>query len=225
MNKSLFLILLNKLKNEKGGGVEPTGTIEITENGTYDVTDYASADVSINTGTTIKNDGTSYLSYSGFSNYITEINNLDLSNFDGKQEMFAHFRKLTKISFSALPITATGFISGFEDCPSLVDFPFSTNDCSHFVSFEKAFKSCTNLANVPVLNTSNFGIFGLNNTFQSCSALTNESLNNILETCKNTTNAYTKTLKFVGLSSSQASTCQGLSNWDAFVTAGWSTGY
>lgn len=44
MNKLLNILLLNKLSKEK---VEPTGTINITENGTVDVTNYAEADVNV----------------------------------------------------------------------------------------------------------------------------------------------------------------------------------
>lgn len=44
MNKLLNILLLNKLSKEK---IEPTGTINITENGIVDVTNYASADVNV----------------------------------------------------------------------------------------------------------------------------------------------------------------------------------
>ena len=58
------------------------------------------------------------------------------------------------------------------------------------------------------------------------SPLTDDSLNNLLKMCSNATN-YTasKTLKDVGLTNTQATTCTGLSNWADCVTAGWSTGY
>ena len=66
----------------------------------------------------------------------------------------------------------------------------------------------------------------MNGMFQSCTLLTQESLNNILQMCINATSfTGTKTLKYLGLSSTQATTCQSLSNYQAFLNAGWTTGY
>ena len=62
--------------------------------------------------------------------------------------------------------------------------------------------------------------------FYHCPALSNESLNNILAMCANATSyTGTKTLAYIGISETQATTCQGLSNYQDFINAGWTTGY
>ena len=66
----------------------------------------------------------------------------------------------------------------------------------------------------------------MNYMFSNCTSLSNESLNNVLAMCTNATSyTGTKTLKYIGINATQATTCQSLSNWSAFVAAGWTTGY
>lgn len=120
-------------------------------------------------------------------------------------------------------------------------------DTSNLISCHEMFRLCTNLESVPLFNTSKveYGMHGMFQTcnkledvpvfntsickdmgamFTSCPKLSNESLNNILLMCINSQESI-KNLARIGLSSAQATTCQSLSNWDAFVAAGWSTGY
>ena len=114
-----------------------------------------------------------------------------------------------------------GMNNTFSGCSNLVSIPLL--DTSRAGGMYFMCGGCSNLVSIPLLNTS--GCYNLSYAFQGCSKLNNESLNNILAMCVNSRHANSKTLNEIGLTSTQATTCQTLSNWDAFVEAGWSTGY
>ena len=115
-------------------------------------------------------------------------------------------------------------VSYMVACTKIVTLPsFNTSNVTNMMSM---CEYCKNLVTVPILNTSN--VTNMNSAFNQCTALSNDSLNNILYMCANSsssTAASNKTLKKVGLTSAQATTCQSLSNYAAFTDAGWTTGY
>lgn len=132
-------------------------------------------------------------------------------------------------NLSSIPLLNTSNVTSmnttFRGCKNLVNLPFINT--SKVVDFGTCFAECPNLKDIPTLDTSSVTGYGFNNTFSQCKSLTNESLNNILLMCINTKNVYSflKTLSSVGLTSAQATTCQSLSNYQAFLDAGWTTGY
>lgn len=114
----------------------------------------------------------------------------------------------------------------FEGCTSLETIP--ELDTSNVINMGSMFEGCTSLKTIPQLNMSNVtGSFNcIYNSFGNCSSLSNESLNNILASIVTATSyTDTKTLKCIGLSRTQATTCTTLSNWAACEAAGWTTGY
>lgn len=110
----------------------------------------------------------------------------------------------------------------FQGCTSLTTIP--QLDTSKVTIMSYMFQDCTSLTTIPQLDTS--AVTNMMNMFNSCTSLTDDSLNNILAMLTNAT-AYTrtKTLKYIGLSETQATTCTTLANWSACETAGWTTGY
>lgn len=97
-------------------------------------------------------------------------------------------------------------------------------DTSNVTNMSYLFSGCTNLTTIPLLDTSK--VTNMQYMFDDCINLTDESLNNILMMCKNATSyTDTKTLKYLGLISAQANKCKTLSNYQAFLNAGWTTGY
>lgn len=138
---------------------------------------------------------------------------------------------LSDFCFACENLTTVGIITISQSCGMLRAFA----ECTKLTTVEgingkirqagDMFRNCILLENIPEFDCSE--ATSLYNTFSGCSSLSDESLNNILNICRKSpiTNDSYKTLKYVGLTSAQATICQGLSNYQAFLDAGWTTGY
>ena len=152
---------------------------------------------------------------------LTTIPLLNTSKVTSMKSMFNGCTSLTTIP--QLDTTAvTGMLHMFYGCTSLTTIP--QLDTSKVTTMRSMFYGCTSLTTIPQLDTT--AVTNMNDMFSSCTSLSNDSLNNILAMLTNAI-AYTgtKTLKYIGLSETQATTCTTLSNWSACEAAGWTTGY
>lgn len=91
---------------------------------------------------------------------------------------------------------------------------------------------CTNLKHVNKfkVNASNGKIMNAQEAFANCPNLTDDSLNNIMGMLIDSSGVgssfpHTRSLATVGLTSEQVTRCQSLPNYEAFIAAGWATGY
>lgn len=152
---------------------------------------------------------------------LVEVPLFDTSKVTNMQEMFSSCSKLETIPLFDTS-NVTNIASMFSGCSNLKTIPLL--DTSNVINIFFVFINCSKLKNVPVLDISK--ATNIMSMFNNCTALSNESLNNILAMCIGATSyTGTKTLKTIGISSSQATTCQSLSNYQAFLNAGWTTGY
>ena len=178
---------------------------------------------------------------------LKNIPTLDTSNVTNMDRMFSSCRSLKSIP-NINSSKNTSMIYMFSHCSELIEIP--ALDTSNVESMNSAFidcnsitelpqlntgkvtdmnymcSGCTNLVTVPVLNTSSIDTMGV--AFENCPNLSDESLNNIMQMCINASSypTYkTKTLAKIGLSETQAQKCTTLSNYQAFLDAGWTTGY
>ena len=120
---------------------------------------------------------------------------------------------------------ATSMTGMFERCKSLVSIPILNT--SNVTNMSSMFFSCSSLQEVPLLDTSRVTV--MEGMFRSCPNLSDKSLNNILLMCKNSaiTISNNKNLSYLGFKAQNypASKIQTLSNYQAFINAGWSIGY
>lgn len=116
----------------------------------------------------------------------------------------------------------------FYQCNNLTSISFinmgqmlATIDLSYVFSF------CESLETISGFELPDNQVVDMSRTFYNCTALTNDFLNTILGQLNKLGTNYvgTKTLKYIGLSETQATTCTTLSNWSTAEAAGWTTGY
>lgn len=135
------------------------------------------------------------------------------------------FRRCT--SLATIPLLNTSAVIDMNDmfnsCTNLTEIPLL--DTSNVTNTSNMFSGCTSLTTIPLLDTSK--VSTMNSMFYNCISLSDESLNNILAMCTNATKiqSVNKTLKYISLTSDQATKCTTLSNYQAFLDAGWTTGY
>lgn len=161
--------------------------------------------------------------FSGCSS-LTTIPLLNTSSVSDVSSMFRNCTNLTTVPL--LNLTSVNSMSGmFNGCSKLKSVPAFTPSGLN-LRMNIMFYNCTNLTDVPVISTNNTA--DMQNMFLNCSSLSNDSLNNIMTMCINATRNISstyRTLKYIGLTSEQATRCQSLSNYQAFLDAGWVTGY
>ena len=160
--------------------------------------------------------------FASCTSLVEPIVPFDFSHATSTNGTFADCRNLITIPDINIGATKTTYRM-FASCSSLVTARYLDTSKNEEMSY--MFSYCSSLENVPVYATSKVTV--MNYAFQSCPNLTNDSLNNILLMCKNATGVPSskKTLKQTGLTSAQATICKTLSNYSAFTSAGWTTGY
>lgn len=161
----------------------------------------------------------------GIQSLLTSIDYIDTSKMTSGYNLFSDCMGLKEIP-SIDTSNMTTMYQAFNQCQSITKLPHMNT--SKVTNMMQMCYKCVSLVDVPYLDTSSVTGSYLNNAFFQCNSLSDESINNILKMCidaKKFTD--TKKLTTLGFSSSmcKASRIRALSNYQAFIDAGWTIGY
>lgn len=161
---------------------------------------------------------------------IEAITNLDIKNVTNLYTAFDQCRKLTTLTLlnkNLANITNLGLSYTFRYLEKIETLDLSNLNVSNVQQMPYCFYYCLKLENLDLTNWTLTSANNMSYMFGQCPLLSNNSLNSILAMLPTATalSSSNKTLNYLGLTSTQATTCTGLSNWEAAQAAGWTTGY
>ena len=136
------IILNGKALIASEGGVTPTGSISITENGTYDVTNYASANVNVPSG-------------SSDVGITREISSTGVYQMPTQSFTF-------KLPSNATDIGENAMYYAFQSCTGLTSVDLSSlTTINGSYAMYGVFRACTSLTNIsfPALTSTGFGSY------------------------------------------------------------------
>lgn len=177
---------------------------------------------------------TSNVTYMGYMFYnCSSLTNLNLNNFNTEEvtsmsNMFNNCSSLTNLdvsNFNTSNVTNMNYM--FQSCSKLIGLDVSNFNTEKVTDMSRMFYNCKELKDLNVSDFDTSKVTNMSNMFANCSNLSNESLNSILKMLStvNALSSSNRTLKYLGLTQSQANKCKTLSNWSAAEEAGWTTGY
>ena len=142
----------------------PTETINITSNGTFDVSNYGTANVNVEGSSSdskyddyMKKRTNNYTDFTGlFAKYnSTEVDLSDLDTSKGKSfhETFNHCETLKAITDLNIGSACTDMYGTFQNCDALQKIE-TIKDTSNVTLFSYCFYYCRNLLELPAMNMS-----------------------------------------------------------------------